>query len=147
MPICTEQVPLERLEFLNVTDDLFADTLRRCPVTQVKKTYARLETFPRLVIIPGGVCYPIHDYSETTNILSGYFEFPVNVISEPLVTWSEMISGMWCYVLLVTSGDSLNWLGAIKMRPIENRRIIVEPLYRRIESGVWVVSETPFEEV
>lgn len=154
MTICTQTVELDRLEMLDVTDELFADSLRRCPVTQVKKTYQRVESLPRILTLTGGVCCPTHDYSDDTNTLSGYFVFPADQAAAALDAHDALV-GPWVYVLLVTPNDALNWLGAIKIASVQNveiegsimTRINVQPLYRRIVSGVWVVSESPFEEV
>lgn len=150
--ICTEAVALERLEFLDVTDEALADSLQRCPVNPVKKTYSRLSLFPRLLTLTGGVCHPTHSFTENQNTLAGYFDFDASVVQGHLAqlnSWSG-----WAYVLLVTRGDAQNWLGGVKISSAEIvegvgigpvGRLTVQTLYRRTEAGSWVVSETPFE--
>lgn len=148
--ICTQTVLLQRLEFLN-PDDVLADMMRRCPVAQVKKNYSRFAMLPRLATIQEGICRPTHNFSETTNILSGHFEFAGAPLADVLAALAGVDLSGWLYVLLVTADDGMNWYGGIKIDSItaieSGTRITVKTLYRRIIGNAWEVSEIPFEEV
>ena len=55
MRVCSEVVPFEELRFLAVTDELIAEAWRNRPATLVKKSYARFDSFERLVALPSGL--------------------------------------------------------------------------------------------
>lgn len=150
MNLCAEKIPFDRLSFVAVPDAETAAMWRDRPAMTVKKGYRRFDSFERLAVLPAGVSQADHYYGDGFSDLAGTFDWDGFTLNELTSQLADVNLNEWCYAILTTSGNGLDWYSAVRIDsltalPNGGARLSVRKLYRKLINGFWQVATEPFE--